>query len=528
MKILLADAVAEECGRILEQAGLTVDNRPGLPLEEKLAALQDAVGMVVRSATTVDAAMMDAAPQLRVIGRAGSGVDNIDVEAATARGILVMNAPGENTLSAAEHALSLLLSLCRHIPQADARMRAGEWSKKGLMGTELIDKTIGVIGLGRIGQAVAQRAQGFGMKVVGYDPFLPSEVASSLGIELLELDQIWPRVDFLSLHTPLTDRTHHLIDAQVLAALKPRARLVNAARGGLVDEKAMLASLDAGHLAGAALDVFEQEPLPPDSPLRAHPQVILTPHLGASTDEAQEKVAVRIAEQICAFLKEGAVRNAVNSFSVDGPTAAKLEPWMRLAHSLGRLHASFLNGPVCEIDIECSGDLLELPTAAIKSSVLHGFLEVLLSRSVNLVNAASVAKENGYRVAEVQGIDTVGFAGLLKVSVEANGNSHVVAGSVIGHDKPKLVQVDRFYLETKLKGTMLFCRNLDRPGRLAAITGLIAEHGINVANLALGRLPDHSMAFNAIQLDQPSSAALRTALTNLEGVEWTCVVDFDE
>lgn len=526
MKVFLADKVAQECVALLEEGGMTVDNRPGLPLDEKMEAVKDAVGLVVRSATTVDVAMMDAAPGLKVIGRAGSGVDNIDVEAATERGILVMNAPGENTLSAAEHAVSLLLSMCRNISEADARMRAGEWSKKGLMGVELVDKTAGVIGLGRIGQAVATRLKGFGMRVLGYDPFLPPEIAESLGIELMELEEIWPQVDFLSLHTPLTDRTRHLIDTDVLAAMKPGVRLVNAARGGLVDEAAMLQSLDAGHLAGAALDVFEQEPLPADSPLRTHTKVLCTPHLGASTDEAQEKVAVRIAEQMTAYLKEGAVRNAVNSFSVDGPTATRLAPWLQLGESLGRLHAKFLDGPVTEIEIECAGDLLDLPTPAVHAAVLHGFLSVLLSRNVNLVNAMSIAQENGYRILEVQGNDTVGFAGLLKVRVEAGGHSHVIGGSVIGHDKPKLVQVDRFYLETQLKDCMLFIRNLDQPGRLAAITAEIAQHGLNVANLALGRDADKGMAFNAVQLDQEPQEELRSALLALDGVEWLSSVEF--
>ncbi|MDP7062377.1 MAG: phosphoglycerate dehydrogenase [Planctomycetota bacterium] len=526
MKVLLADKVAQDCVNLLEQAGLTVDNRPGLPLDEKIEAVKDAAGLVVRSATTVDAAMMDAAPGLKVIGRAGSGVDNIDVEAATERGILVMNAPGENTLSAAEHAVSLLLSLCRNIPEAEAQMRAGSWSKKGLMGVELVDKTVGVIGLGRIGQAVAARLKGFGMRVLGYDPFLPPEVAESLGIELMELEQIWPLVDFLTMHTPLTERTRHLVNADVFAAMKPGVRIVNAARGGLIDEAAMLQSLDAGHLAGAGLDVFEQEPLPVDSPLRSHPKVICTPHLGASTDEAQEKVAVRIAEQMVAYLKEGAVRNAVNSFSVDGATAIRLTPWLQLAKSLGRLHAQFLDGPVTEIEIECAGDLLELPTQAVHAAVLHGFLEVLLSRNVNLVNATSIAHENGYRIVEVTGNDTVGFAGLLKVRVEAGGRSHVVAGSVIGHSKPKLVQVDRFYFETQLKGWMLFVRNTDQPGLLAALTAEIAKHGLNVANLTLGRDADKGMALNAVQLDQEPQEEMQNALLALDGVEWACCVQY--
>ncbi len=527
MKIFLADAVSTECHRLLVEAGFEVIDRPGLPQAEQLQALAGCSGMVVRSATKVTAAMMDAAPELRVIGRAGSGVDNIDVAAATGRGILVMNTPGENTLSAAEHAFAMLLTLCRNIATADRRMSAGEWSKKGLMGVELVHKTIGVLGMGRIGQAVARRAKAFRMQVLAFDPFLPAEVAEQLGVEMLDLDEILPRADFLTLHAPLTERTRHLLDADALARCKRGVRVINCARGGLLDESALLQAIDAGQVAGAALDVFEQEPLPADHPLRDHPQVILTPHLGASTSEAQEKVAVVIAEQIAAYLNQGAVRNAVNSISVDADTAAKLEPWQRLGHSLGRLQAAFLDEACETIEIECCGDVLSLPLPAITASVLCGFLSSRLNQNVNVVNAAAVAQQHGIRVVEARGTDTDGYAGLLSVRTHCANGGHLLAGSVIGHDKPKLVRIDDYFLETALKSHMLFCRNRDRPGRLAAITAAIAEHGINVANCALGRDRGNDNAMNAFQLDAPLSESGRAGLLQLDAVDWAAEVDFE-
>jgi len=519
MKVLIADAVAQSCVDILEQAGFEVDNRPGLGDEDKLQALAPCTGLVVRSATQVSAAMMDAAPQLRVIGRAGSGVDNIDVAAATERGILVMNAPGENTLSAAEHAFAMLMAVSRNIPAADARMHDGAWGKSGLMGVELVDKTIGVLGLGRIGQAVATRARAFGMRVLGYDPFLPAEVAASLGVELCELDDIWPRADFLTIHTPLTDKTRHIVDAPALAACKPGIRVVNCARGGLLDESALLDALASGHAAGAALDVFEQEPLPADSPLRADPRVVLTPHLGASTSEAQEKVAVRIAEQFIAYLQQGEIRNAVNSFSVDGPTAARLAPWLTGAQALGRMQAALLDGACKEIEITVAGELTELPTDSITASVLCGFLAPQLSRQVNVVNAASVARQQGYRVSESTDQQSEGFASLVRVRVVGENATHEVAGSVVGRGRAKLVRIDRFRVEAELKDHMLICRNSDVPGRLAAITGVIAEQGVNLANCSVGRDVDAQQAMNAIELDAALSDAGLAALRAVDGVE---------
>lgn len=525
-RILLADAVAPECGRLLREAGFEVIDRPGLPEDQKLAAIADCTGLVVRSATQVTAAMLDAAPRLRVIGRAGSGVDNIDTEAATERGVLVMNAPGENTLSAAEHALAMLMAMCRNIASADARLRGGTWGKQGLMGVELVGKTIGVIGLGRIGAAVAERARAFGMRVIGYDPFLPQEVAQRLGVELMELEEIWPLADFLTLHTPLTERTHHLIDEQVLRACKSGVRLINCARGGLIDEQALLLAMEDGRVAGAALDVFENEPLAADDPLRTHPKVVITPHLGASTTEAQEKVAIRIAEQFVAYLRDGAVRNAVNSFSVDAATASRLEPWTTIAHALGVLQAGLLAGHCQEIQIEVAGELTELPAESLTASVLCGFLNQVLSRNVNIVNAGRVATESGYRVAELRDPHAEGFASLLRVRVRTDQGEREVAGAVVGRRRAKLVRVDGFRVESELKQSMIICRNADVPGRLAAIAGVIAEQGVNVANCSVGRDLDAAVALNAIELDAALSAEALEALRALDGVQAVTQVRF--
>ncbi len=524
MKIFLADAVAAECADILENAGLSVDNRPGLNDADKLAAVADASGMVVRSATTVTADMMDAAPQLKVIGRAGSGVDNIDVAAATERGILVMNTPGENTLSAAEHAMAMLMAMCRKIPAADARLRDEGWSKKGLMGVELIGKTIGVIGMGRIGQAVAKRCKGFGMRILAYDPFLAPEVAEKMGVEMAELEDIYPHADFLTLHTPLTDRTKHLLNAETLQQCKKNVRIINCARGGLIDEAALLDALNSGHVGGAALDVFEQEPLPADSPLLNHEQIIVTPHLGASTAEAQEKVALRVAEQIAAYLNDGAVRNAVNSFSVDGDTAAKLAPWQALAEQIGKLHAELLQNPCAGIEVEVAGDLLDMPSEPITNSVLNGFLSEVLSQNVNTVNAMGIAQEHGIKVSETRGTNTDGFNALLTVRIYSKDDHHTLAGSLFGHERPMLVRIDGFVLESLLKSHMLFCCNEDLPGRLAAISAIIAEHGINIANCALGRDVNKKLAVDTFQLDDPLPDAALNEMRGLDGVRWAHVI----
>ncbi len=524
MKVLLADAVSPECGRILALGGHEVLDTPGLPREELEQRLADCEGLVVRSATTVDAELLAAAPRLRVIGRAGSGVDNIDVGEATARGVVVMNAPGENTLSAAEHAWALIMAVSRNVAAAHLRLSGGEWGKKGLMGVELHGKTMGVLGLGRIGREVAARAKAFGMRVLGYDPFLPPEVAEGLGLELRELDAIWPEADFLSVHAPLTERTRHLVGREALAACKPGVRIVNCARGGLVDEQALLEALEDGRVAGAALDVFEQEPLPADSPLRSHPRLVLTPHLGASTAEAQEKVAVRIAEQFNAYFGEGVVRNAVNMIALEPSVAERLAPWQRLAETMGVLQAELLEGRIEELTVKVAGDIGELPLRAFTAAVLKGLLGRVLSRKVNLVNAESVAKDHGYPVREQRDLDTDGYAGLLTVVLRSDRGERLLEGAVFGHDHPKIVRIDDFYLESDAKGEILLCLNDDTPGRLAALAAIVAEHGVNIADFALGRDRGSGRALNAIHLDDPLPESAVDQVRGVEGVHWARVV----
>lgn len=524
MKVLLADAVASECKRLLEAAGHEVLDRPGQSRSEVEASIADCEGLVVRSATTVDAAMMDAAPELRVIGRAGSGVDNIDVTAATARGIIVMNAPGENTLSAAEHTWALLMSLCRNVVAGHGTMATGAWTKKGLMGVELHAKTLGILGLGRIGREVAARAQAFGMTVLVYDPFLPQAAADSIGVELCELEDIWPRADFLTVHAPLTDKTRHLINEAALRSCKPGVRIVNCARGGLVDETALLAALEDGRVAGAALDVFEAEPLPADSPLRTHPGLILTPHLGASTTEAQEKVAVRIAEQFNDYFAQDLVRNAVNMITVEPRVAVQLAPWQRLAERIGLVHAEVMDGQFGEIEITVSGAIRDLPLRAFSSAVLKGFLSVLLSERINLVNAESVARSRGFEVREVRGGEADGYAGLLTVRLRSAEAEHVIEGTVFGTGHAKIVRLDDFYVETDAKGDVLFVQNDDVPGRLAALATVIARHGVNIADFALGRHRESGQAMNAVHLDTPLPEGALEEVRRVEGVRWARLV----
>ena len=527
--VYLADTVDDECESILNAAGFTVDNRPGLPADEAMKAIAAADAVVVRSSTTITDEMMSQAPKLKVIGRAGSGVDNIDVKAATSRGVLVMNAPGENTISAAEHTLAMMMALSRNIPAADAKLRSGGWEKKGLMGVELNGKTLGVIGLGRIGREVVVRAKGFNMRIFGYDPFLPPEVAQSMGIEMGEVDDILPQADFISLHAPLTKRTRHILDANAFLKCKPGVRIINCARGGLMDDEALVAALESGQVAGAALDVFELEPLPENHPLRTHSKVVLTPHLGASTDEAQENVAVRIAEQFDAFLNRGEVRNAVNSFSVDASVAERLEPFLRLAKSMGDTQARLLEGHFQSMDIEIAGEIADdFPTEPLVAAALTGFLGRLLSQNVNPVNAQAVAKEHGYEFKNLTAKGTGPYVNLLSLRVKSTAGERLISGTVFGKDNIKVIRMDGAHIEFPLTGHLLLCRNDDKPGRLARITASLAENNINIADCALGRDSNTDRAITALHLDTSLDEVALRAVTDLEGVEWCKFVNFND
>jgi D-3-phosphoglycerate dehydrogenase/(S)-sulfolactate dehydrogenase len=509
-KVLIADDLSARGVAILQAApGIAVDVKVGLKPTELCAIIGGYHGLVVRSATKVTAEILEAAGQLKIVGRAGIGVDNIDVRAASRRGVIVENTPSGNATTAAEHALCLLLSMARHIPQATASMKAGRWDKKRFQGVEISDKTLGLIGVGNIGRIVCERARGLKMNVVAYDPFIGPEAAARLGAELVTLDELYARADFVTIHTPLTPETKNLIGADALAKMKPGVYLVNAARGGIVDEDALLAALDAGKVAGAALDVFVQEPPPAGSRLVGHDRVVCTPHLGASTDEAQEKVAVEVAEQLVAFVTRGEIKNAVNLTAVRAELLPRVQPWLDLAAKLGSLLAQILPRGVGidEVEIEIAGDIGEVAAAPIARAGLAGLLRSFCDVPVNEVNAALIADERGLRVVEVKRPRGVNFAAEVTVRSRGPSGARMVRGTIFqvgqvgAQHEPRIVQIDDFVLDAAPEGRLLLVRNADRPGIIGAVGTLLGARGINVARLHVGRGRAHGSAVMLWQID---------------------------
>ncbi len=518
MKVLIADKVSVTCAEVLRRAGFEVEHRPSLSPAELLASVAGADGLVVRSDTRVTDEVMAAAPRLRVVGRAGAGVDNIDVDAATRRGIVVMNAPGENTISAAEHTMSMLLALARRIPAADRSMRAGRWERGStFLGVELFGKTLGVLGLGKVGREVASRARAFGMEVIGADPVLSEEVAARLGVALLPIPAILERADFLTLHLPLTSETRHLLGRAQLARCRRGVRIVNVARGGILDEAALIEALGTGQVAGAALDVFEHEP-PAGSPLLQLDSVVLTPHLGASTQEAQEKVAARIAEQIAGYLKDGLVANAVNMEGVDPRILPALLPYRVLCERLGQLLAALAPASVAEIAVEFSGSVLEYPTRPLTASLLKGFLQGKLSDPVNAVNAMLLARETGLRVVETRAAESQDFTALVCATVKGRDASRSAAGTLFGKRHPRLVRLDEYQLDAIPEGPMLIVSNDDRPGMVGLIGSALGNAGVNIAYLSLGRDRSGGRAIAIFNLDTPLTDEVLRAIAAIDGV----------
>jgi D-3-phosphoglycerate dehydrogenase len=486
--VLISDDLDPRAAELLRAEGLAVRVRTGLDEGALRAEVAAADALLVRSSTQVTRGVLEAARRLRVVGRAGIGVDNVDCEAATERGIVVMNTPTGNATTTAEHTLALLCALARHVVRADRMVRAGKWKQKSaLVGTELAGKTLGVVGLGRIGRLVAERAQGLRMRVVGHDPYLAQGKGAPPGVELLDLPALLSRSDFVTLHVPLTDATRNLISFEELALLKPGARLVNAARGGLVDEEAVLDALIEGRLAGAAFDVLAQEPPPPDHPFLARDDVILTPHLGASSAEAQERVALDIARQVAAFLKHGVAENAVNAPALDAETMSALAPFLRLAEKLGSLLAQLLGAPVRKIELTLSGEIAGLGAEHLRLAVLVGCLRSGSDSSVNFVNAPLVARERGVRLLSSEDDETVYRQGEIKVraSAKAGGASRVVKGAVFGRE-PRIVRIDGVHLDLPPKGPLLLTRHADAPGVLGKIGTVLGQHGINIRRVELG------------------------------------------
>ena len=512
-KVLVADAISERGIEELAQGGgLEVSKQLKLSPQKLIEIIPEFSGLIVRSETKVTAAVLNAAKKLRVVGRAGVGVDNVDVETATRRGVLVLNAPGGNTVSTAEHAFSLLLCVARKIPQADASLRSKKWCRKDFEGIELYNKTLGIIGMGRIGSELSRRAIAFGMRVVAYDPYLSAARARSLQVELVEeLDELLPNADFISLHTPLTAETQHILDATRISKTKRGVRIINCARGGLIDEVALAQALQDRHVAAAALDVFETEPLPENSALRDTPNLVLTPHLGASTAEAQEGVGIEIAQSIRAALLEGTIRNAVNMPSLDAKTLSVIGPHLRFGEKLGKFLSQVAPRRVDELKINYSGKVNELDTGPITRAVLKGFLQNAGGTDVNEVSAPAFAESLGLKVTETR-LSAVGdYTDLVELTADAEGKTVSVGGAFFGAT-PRIVSVNSRPVEARPHGVILVLENTDRPGIVGRIGTLLGAHDVNIATMSLSRNQEGGTALTVLNLDNSPNEKLLTEI----------------
>lgn len=487
-RIIILDDVAPEGLALIDAAdGVEYEVRTGLQGDELRQALTEFDGAVCRSGVKITAAALSGNRRLRAIARAGVGTDNIDKVAATRHGIVVMNTPTGNTLSTAEHTFALMLGLSRNIAAAHQSLRAGRWDRKHYMGTQLADKTLGIVGLGRIGQEVARRAIAFGMHVLGYDPFLSSELATKLGIHRLEsVADMLPRVDYLTVHTPLTPETKHLIGRREIELLKPGARLINAARGGIYDEQALAEGLRSGKLAGVALDVFESEPCT-DSPLFALPGVLCTPHLGASTEEAQTQVAVEAVQLLIRYLTCGEIRHAVNMASVDPRTLRAIAGYINVAYRLGRLLSQWQGGPACACHVQYRGEVAKDDTKLLTASFCAGLLESLLDEDVNVVNAELLLKERGIQLTEQRDSEPGDFSSSISASVSSNGVTRTAAGTLLGQNMPRLIRLGPYRLEAYLDGILCIFRHLDVPGIIGKVGSVFGTHNINIGQMSVGR-----------------------------------------
>ncbi len=525
-KVLVADPISQAgIDELTRDNSLEVTKQTGLTEAALIELIPEFSAVVVRSETKITAAVLEAATQLRAVGRAGVGIDNVDVATATRRGVIVMNAPGGNTVSTAEHAFSLLLCAARKIPQADATVRSGKWNRKDFQGVELYNKTLGIIGMGRIGSELSRRAIAFGMRVLAFDPYLSATRARTLQVELVDdLTDLLINADFITLHTPLTPETHHLLDAARLSQTKRGVRLINCARGGLIDEDALADALQNGQVAAAALDVFEKEPLPADSVLRQAPNLVLTPHLGASTAEAQESVGIEIAQSIRAALLDGTIRNAVNMPNLDAKTLAIVGPHLRFGEKLGRFLSQLAPHHVEQLTINYSGKVNEVDTTAITRSVLKGFLQKAGGLDVNEVSAPAYAESLGLTINETR-LSAVGdYTDLLELSATAEGKSVSVAGAFFGAT-PRIVSVNSRPVEARPHGVVLILENTDRPGIIGRVGTLLGDHGVNIATMSLSRNEAGGTALTVLNLDTIPDAALLATLRANEDIRSAQVIE---
>ena len=498
-RVLIADKLSPTAVQIFKDRGIETDVKTGLERDQLIAIIGQYDGLAVRSATKVTEKVIAAAGKLKVIGRAGIGVDNIDVPVATAKGIIVMNTPFGNSITTAEHAVALLFALARQIPQADVSTQAGKWEKNRFLGVELTAKTLGIIGCGNIGSIVADRALGLHMKVIAYDPYLSPERAADLGVEKVEFDELLARADFISLHTPVTDKTRNILGAENLAKAKKGVRIINCARGGLVDEKALRAALDSGQVAGAAFDVFSAEPAT-DNPLFGHPNVVATPHLGAATTEAQENVALQIAEQMADYLLRGAIMNAVNFPSITAEEAPKLKPFIALAEKLGSFAGQLTETGVNKVRISYEGAVAQMKTKALTSAAVAGLLRPML-QDVNVVSAPIVARERGIVVEEMTREAEGDYENLITLTVVTERMERSVSGTVYADGRPRIVDIKGIRMDAEFGPSMIYVTNEDKPGFIGRLGTLLGDAGINIATFHVGREAAGANAIALIEID---------------------------
>ena len=502
-RVLVSDKLSETAVEIFRQNGVDVDFQPDLGKDKDslLAAIPAYDGLAIRSATKVTEKIIEAADNLKVVGRAGIGVDNVDIKAASRRGIIVMNTPFGNSITTAEHALSLMMAVARQIPAADHSTQQGKWEKSRFMGVELTGKTLGLIGCGNIGSIVADRAQGMHMRVVAYDPFLTEERAEKLGVEKADLDEVLSRADFITLHTPLIDKTRGIINAGAISKMKEGVRIINCARGGLVVEEDLAEALKSGKVAGAGFDVFEVEPAK-DSPLFGLPNVVCTPHLGAATTEAQENVALQVAEQMSAYLTRGAVTNALNMPSISAEEAPRLTPFVKLAETLGSFVGQVTEGPIEAVEILYDGHVAQMNTKALSSAVLAGLLRPQM-QDVNMVSAPVMASERGIKLTEMTRDKSGVFDGYIRLEVKTAKTTRSIAGTVFSDGKPRFIQIKGINMEAEAGAHMLYTTNKDVPGIIGKLGTFFGEAGINIANFYLGRDHQGGNAIALVELDEP-------------------------
>ncbi|HKZ96389.1 MAG TPA: phosphoglycerate dehydrogenase [Hyphomicrobiaceae bacterium] len=523
-KVLISDELSPAAVAIFKERGIAADVRAGLDKRELETIIGGYDGLAVRSATKVTGAVIAAAANLKVVGRAGIGVDNVDVKAATAKGIIVMNTPFGNSVTTAEHAVSLMLALARQIPAADRSTRAGKWEKSKFLGVQVCGKTLGIIGCGNVGSIVAERAAGLRMKVLAYDPFLSEERAIALGVEKVDLDQLLRRADFVTLHTPLTDKTRNILSAGALAKCRKGVRIINCARGGLIDETALAAALSSGHVAGAALDVFEVEPAR-DNPLFGLDSVVCTPHLGASTTEAQEMVALQIAQQMSDYLLAGAITNAVNFPSISAEDAPRILPYVKLAEQLGSFAGQLTETSILGVRLEYSGDVAALNTKPMTAAALAGVLRPSLA-DVNMVSAPVLAKERGILIEEVSRGKAGMFESSLRLTVRMPQHERSLAGTLGAGGRPRIIEVRDIPMDFELAPHMLFVRNLDKPGFIGRIGTLLGEAGVNIATFNLGREKAGGDAICMVAVDEPVSDLVLAEVRALPHVVRACRLAF--